>query len=116
MCNNSRILSRTKNGELSICKGCKAYSLIYNNILLQFNKKEFNNFKEYIININVDYWLDFYEQTTQKRKIPIPTKHRKLFMFFTENELNELKEILLINTNIKRNLFASDINYPLILN
>lgn len=116
MCKNSRILSRTNNGEFSICKGCKTYSLFFNNVLLQFNKKQLIQFKEYISNINVEYWLDYYSLTTLSRKIPISTKQHNLYLFFSEEEFDELKSLITIKEKTNSILSACDINYPLILN
>ena len=116
MCKNSRILSRTKNGELSICKSCKTYSLVFNNLLLQFDRKQLQQFRKHISNINIKYWLNYYSKTTQKRKIPVATQQQNLILFFTQKEFNELKSVIMISKNIKDNLSVADINYPLILN
>lgn len=116
MCEKSKIISSTKNGELFLCNSCKRYSLTYNNILLQFNKKELEKFKKHINNIDVNYWLDFYAQTTRIRKIPASTKQCSIWLFFTEEEFEELKSLLFVKAKQKKNLLARDINYPLILN
>lgn len=116
MCKKSEIIAHTKNGELSLCDCCKRYSLVFNNIFLQFDKKQLKAFKKHINNINVDYWLDYYAITTKYRKIPVSTKQCSLWLFFTEEEFEELKQLLLINDNPKTDLLACDINYPLILN
>lgn len=116
MCKNSTILSSSKNGQLTICNSCKRYSLTFNNILLQFDKDELKSFRKHINNIDVDYWLDFYARTTKVRKIPVSTKQCSLWMFFSEEEFEELKSLLSINRKQKNNLLARDINYPLILN
>lgn len=116
MCKNSKIISSTKNGELLLCNGCKRYGLTFNNIFLQFNKKELKKFKNHINNIDVDYWLDFYAQSTKIRKIPVSTKQYNIWIFFTEEEFGELKSLLFVKTKQKNNLSAQDINYPLILN
>lgn len=116
MCEKSKIISRTKNGELFLCNGCQRYSLTFNNILLQFDKKELENFKNHINNVNVNYWLDHYARTTKVRKIPVSTKQCSLWMFFTEEEFDELKSLLLIKKQSNGMLSIVDINYPLILN
>lgn len=116
MCKKSKIIARTKSGELFLCNDCKRYSLTFNNILLQFDKNELESFKNHINNIDVDYWLDFYARTTKVRKIPVSTKHCSLWMFFTEEEFEELKSLLLIKKQPMSMLSACNINYPLILN
>ncbi|WP_373940776.1 hypothetical protein OEG92_12365 [Polaribacter sejongensis] len=69
MCQKSRIISSVKNGEISICENCKNYNLVFNNIFFQFDKEQLNKFREYVAEIDVNYWLDYSANTTQKRKI-----------------------------------------------
>lgn len=116
MCKNSKVISNSKNGQITICNGCGRYNITFNNILLQFHKNELQNFKKHINNINVDYWLDFYAKTTKKRKIPVSTNQDNLILFFTEEEFYDLKLLLSIKENKKELLSVYDINYPLILN
>ena len=117
MCQKSRIISRVKNGEISICNCCKNYNLIFNNIFFQFDKDQLYKFKEYVSKIDVNYWLNYCASTTQKRKIPVPTFHQNLVLVFDTYEIEELKTLLGINKH-KRNvdLFAADIDYALIFN
>lgn len=117
MCQNSKIISRVKNGELSVCKGCENYNLIFNNIFFQFDKNQLVQFREYISNLDTEYWLTYNSCTTQKRKIPVSTLHQNLNLIFDVYELEELKVLLKINKNIKKGvLSALDIDYTLILN
>ncbi len=117
MCRNSKIISSTKNGELSVCNGCKTYSLIYNNILFQLDKEQLLKFRSYIANIDIDYWLNCYSCTTQKRKIPINTLHQNLVLIFKKEEIHELMLLLILKDNSKEEtITASEIDYPLILN
>ena len=117
MCENSKIISRVKNGELSICYGCETYNLIYNNIFFQFNKNQLKQFKQYVSEIDLNYWLTFNSSTTQKRKIPVPTFHQNLILVFNDYEIKELKELLgLTNRKTTETIKTSDIDYTLILN
>jgi hypothetical protein len=117
MCQNSKILSSVKNGEISICKGCKTYALTYNNIFFQFTSEQFQKFKGYVAQINVDYWLDYNACSTQKRKVPIPTSHQNLILIFDMHEIQELRILLGLDKNNPLKIIAPvDIDYPLILN
>ncbi|WP_405604522.1 DUF6686 family protein [Polaribacter sp. Asnod1-A03] len=117
MSENSKIISRVKNGELSICNNCKVYNLIYNNIFFQFSKEQLFQFKEYLAKIDVEYWLTFNSSTTQKRKIPIATFHKNLILVFNYHEIEELKILLdLKKVKAKTIITTSDIDYTLILN
>ena len=117
MCQNSKIISSVKNGELSICKGCKNYALTYNNIFFQFTGEQLQKFKNYVSQIDVDYWLDHNGCSTQKRKVPIPTSHENLILIFDVYEIKELRILLGIDKNNPMKIVEpADIDYPLILN
>jgi len=117
MCQNYRVIARVKNGELSVCKDCKNYNLVLNNIYFQFDKNQLLKFREYVLNIDTEYWLDHNSETTKKRKIPIPTAHQNLILIFNVYELEALKVLLGISTKVEKAvLTASDIDYNLILN
>ena len=117
MCDKTKVISRVKNGEISMCKDCKNYNLVYNNFFFQFDKNQLNQFKDYIAKIDVDYWLGFSACTTQKRKIPIQTFHQNLFLVFDLQEINELKTLLGIKKGqLDKKLSPADIDYTLILN
>jgi len=114
---NSKIIARVKNGELSICKDCKNYNLIFNNIFFQFDKNQLHQFKEYLTNLDIEYWLEFNAATTQKKKIPVATFHQNLVLIFSYDEIQDLKTLLgIIKEKPKTILTTADIDYTLILN
>lgn len=117
MCHKIKILSKTKNGEFTFCKNCKIFHLEYNNIYLEFTKKEFLKFKSYVNELEIAFWEDKYACTRLRRKIPIPTQQSNLVLMFNRQELTELK--VLLNTeqvNTIRFLRLVDIDYTLIIN
>jgi hypothetical protein len=117
MCQNSKIISSVKNGEISICKGCKTYALTYKNIFFQFTSEQLKKFKSYVSQIDVAYWMDYNACSTQKRKVPIPTSHQNLILIFDMYEIKELKILLDIDKkNPEKIVRSEDIDYPLILN
>lgn len=118
MCDTLKTISRVKSGELSICYQCETYHLEFNNIYLEFTRKEFEQFKTYILEINIDYWECKYANAKIKRKIPIPSVQPNLVLMFKRQEINEL--IILLN-NVRKDIFKmnlslNDIDYTLILN
>ena len=117
MCQKSKIISRVKNGEISVCNNCRNYNLVFNNIFFQFDREQLYKFKEYISKIDIDYWLDYSASTTQRRKIPVPTFHQNLVLVFDTYEIEELKILLGIDRPKTPNtLCSADIDYALILN
>lgn len=117
MCQNSRIISTVKNGELAVCDGCKNYALTYNNVYFQFDKHQLLEFRKYIANIDVAYWLEYYAHTTKHRKIPVTTLHQNLVLVFSLEKIEELKILLLLKENSNTDFInLEQINYPFILN
>lgn len=62
---------------------CGKYTLLFNNISFEFSQKQLLLFRDYIYNLDVDYWMTYYSETTRKRKIPISTLHENLVLYFT---------------------------------
>ncbi|MEO9570916.1 MAG: DUF6686 family protein [Polaribacter sp.] len=117
MCENLKIISRVKNGELSVCKCCETYNLVYNNIFFQFNTNQLKQFKQYVSEIDLNYWLTFNSSTTQKRKIPVPTFHQNLLLVFNNYEIQEIRKLLGLNPNKTEKIIKTeDVDYTLILN
>ena len=117
MCQKSKIISRVKKGELSFCNCCKKYSLIFNNISFQLDKSQLIEFKEYISKIDVAYWLEYYSSSPQKRKIPVPTFHQSLLLFFDVYEIEELKSLLGLKGSHKGTILSpKNIDYNLVFN
>ena len=117
MCQKSKIRSRVKNGELSMCNCCRNYNLVFNNIFFQFDKEQLIKFKEYVSKIDVEYWLDYSASNTQRRKIPVPTFHQNLVLVFDTYEIEELRTLLgILDSKSQNTLCTADIDYALILN
>ena len=117
MCQKSKIISSVKSGELAICEGCNNYSLTFNNIVFQFSKNQLIEFREYVFQIDIDYWLEYSSCSTQRRKIPIQTHNQNLILVFDFFEINELKKLLGIFKLDKNDVLSpEDIDYTLILN
>ena len=118
MCNYIKTLSKGKSGELSLCCQCRVYHLEFNNIYLEFDEKEFEKFKTFILEIEMDYWEYKYASARMIRKIPIPSIQQNLVLMFNRQEIIELKSLFL---NISNDVFLTfldtkDIDYTLILN
>ncbi|WP_299891432.1 DUF6686 family protein [uncultured Lacinutrix sp.] len=115
MCDNIKLITKVKSGELTMCKQCNMYQLTYNNLYFEFNNKEFNSFKSYLFNIELEYWEHKYACPKIQRKIPIPSLQKNLYLVFNRQEINELKT--LVSSNKKDEfLDFQDIDYKLIIN
>ncbi len=118
MCHTIKTISQTKNGHLLKCNDCNIYTLMFHNLFFEFSTKEFENFKLYIRDIEVDYWKHKNSCTYFKRKIPIPTLQQNLVLLFNKSELEELKFLVLIyeKNNSQQILCVDEIDYTLYLN
>jgi hypothetical protein len=113
-----KILSKVKSGELSLCLDYQIYYLEFNNIYLELNRDEFQYFKDFVLNIEIDYWEHKYACAKVKRKIPIPSMQPNLVLMFKRQEINELKVLF---NDVEKDVFETSLNvdeidYTLILN
>ncbi|AUC82834.1 DUF6686 family protein [Lacinutrix sp. Bg11-31] len=114
MCHNVKTISKVSSGELSICENCKIYHLEFNNICFEFNVEQYEKFKNYLLNIETNYWETKYAHSKVKRKIPIPSLQPNLVLMFNRQEIEELKSLFCNKKNVF--LALDDIDYTLILN
>lgn len=118
MCRDSiKILSKVSSGELSFCIECRVFHLEFNNIYLELKQSDFKQFKDFILNIEIDYWENKYACSKVQRKIPIPSTQPNLVLMFKREEIRELQALFnLENRKDIRILKLEDIDYTLILN
>ena len=117
MCEQIITLAKNYNGQLSYSEDCRVYHFTFNNIYIEFTKKELKLFKKYVSNIEVEYWETKNKTMIIKRKIPIGTMQENLSMIFNKQELKSLKDLIFQNT-IRSNekISVLDIDYTLLLN
>lgn len=80
---------------LIFMKGCGNYQLTFNNLNFSLTEEELIAFKEYLKQINIEYWEKEYEHSIYKKKIPIPTLQSNFIILINRLELYEL--LLLLN-------------------
>lgn len=89
MCNYSEhiILSQTEHTQISWCKGCKSYSLIYHNCALSFSPRELKQFRSMLRGLTEqDYHYDF----MGKQMVLIKNQYGFMGVCFTEEEVDSL--------------------------
>ena len=62
-------------------------------------EEELIAFKEYLKQINIEYWEKEYEHSIYKKKIPIPTLQSNFIILVNRFELYELLLLLNIDTS-----------------
>lgn len=110
-------ISQIKNSQLSKCETCNVYHLIFNNIFFEFTSKEFESFKMYVSQIEVEFWLNKKLHVNRLRKIPIPTMQENLAIIFDQQEIEELKALIFsTDERCYKLLKVDDIDYESLLN
>ena len=100
MCSKSKLLINHPDGHLALCE-CGTHLLCFKNIHLEFTKKEFGYFLEYINSIDLNYWKNqFNSFTACKRNIPIPTNQGNLLLVFNKSEFENMKTLFFSKKNI----------------
>lgn len=117
MCHKLKTIGKVKSGELSLCETCKSYQLQFNNLFFELNAEEFDAFKDYVFNLELDYWEQKYACSKMQRKIPIPSLQKNLLLIFNKQEIKELKTLLTLKSQPKYpNIDVNDIDYTIIIN
>ncbi len=98
MCHNIKTLSKNNDGQLAHCKSCNVYHLYFNNIYLEFTPREMKAFKQFVSEIDVEYWESCCQRAMLKRRIPIQTMQHNLAMVFNQQELESLKDLIFERT------------------
>lgn len=114
MCCNFSILKQTENGMLILLKGCENYQLTFKNLNFNLSEKELITFKNYLKNVNIDYWEKEYEHSIYDKKIPIPTLQTNFIILINRFELYELTLLLNIgdkNDYLNYRYLKSKINW-----
>ena len=117
MCNSLTTISQVNHGILTFCKNCKIYHLEFANIYLEFSEEQFEEFKAYVLTIEISYWQHKYANVNIKRKIPIPTMQDNLMLLFNKHEIEELKALFCSKSTTEKLLLdVSQIDYTLVMN
>ncbi|GAB1856511.1 hypothetical protein MHTCC0001_13460 [Flavobacteriaceae bacterium MHTCC 0001] len=112
-----QVIAKNYNGHLAFCKSCNTYNLLFNNISIEFNEKELFAFQKFVGELEVDYWLERYDRTATKRKIPIQTLQQNLILVFNRQEFASLKDLVLQKTKKPfSQLSVLDVDYIFFLN
>lgn len=117
MCHNITILSKNNQGQLAHCTNCNSYRLHFNNIYLEFNRRELQAFQKFVVEIDIEYWKACCDRAFQKRKIPIQTSQQNLALMFNQQELSALKDLIFQHASKPTmSISMAEIDYTTILN
>lgn len=112
MCHKIKNIAKVKSGQLTKCETCNKYHLLFNNLFFEFYPMEFESFKRYVMQLEIDLWENLKVDINMVRKIPIPTTQENLVIMFDKQEIEELKALLLSkNTTEYKLLTFNAIDY-----
>ena len=94
MCDIVKLVSKVKSGELSYCRHCKSFHLMFNNLFFALTQQELNRLKQYVDSLDISYWEAKYEHSNLNRKIPLPTTQDNLIIMLNTQEVRELRRLL----------------------
>lgn len=109
-----KVLSETKNGRVFICPDCNKIHVEFNNLVFNFNDREYKHFSNYIKSLNGQFWEYLNLNTYYKRKIFIPVGHKSFTLLFNNSELQEMQNLFAKKKKRKQrvvnmsNYFVSD--------
>lgn len=116
MCEKLTRINQNENGELLFCSTDNIYYLLFNNLHLVLNVEEYNSLKTIISEVDTTYWLDEFNNTSLKRKIPLPTALENLILVFDVDEFVNLKSLFFDGKKNSLYLSSNQIDYEMILN
>lgn len=93
MCNN-KSLAQNSNGNILYCQSCKKYTIEYKNLCFTFSEKDYQQFRDYFIRLDAEYWEYKNADTIYRRKVIVPVGHKKLNAVFNRREIEELQQLL----------------------
>lgn len=116
MCQSLNILNRSKNGVLTFCNHTKLFQLIYNNLCFELYEWELDALKEYIEQLDLNYWESHLKNWLHHRKIPISVGKKHFIILVNREEVQELLGLLSVEDSDIALLSYQDIDYQFIEN
>ncbi len=59
-----------------------------------FERKEFEQFRKYFLNLEPEYWESLNKNSVYNRKIMVPIGHKNVVTMFNTSEIYEIKSML----------------------
>lgn len=93
MCNLSQhiILSEVPNGQISWCKGCRTYSLIYNSCCLSFSGEKLILFREVLLGLSEE---DFIYNFFGRRMVLLKNQYALSGICLSREEVDLLEQMI----------------------
>jgi hypothetical protein len=116
MCQSLNILNRSKNGVLTFCNHTKLFQLLFNNLCFELYEWELDALKEYIGQLDLNYWENHLRNWAHHRKIPISVGKKHFIILVNREEVQELLGLISVENPDIALLRYQDIDYQFIEN
>lgn len=104
-------INQTRNGVVYKSNRVDKYSIEFNNLNFVFNRKEFENFAKYFNDLNGEYYARLNKHSMYKRELIVPIGQENINMLLNLAELSELRTLLNIDLEKKKNLEIPRFDY-----
>ncbi|GGG49795.1 hypothetical protein GCM10011414_19490 [Croceivirga lutea] len=101
MCSQFKVLKTSKNGLLTYCAASKLFQLVFNNLCFELYEWELKAFKEYLFEVDINYWEEQLSNSRNPRKIPLSVGAKHFIILLNQQELLELKTLLTTKNKVR---------------
>tara|TARA_B100000900_G_C20553632_1_gene705815 strand:+ start:353 stop:688 length:336 start_codon:yes stop_codon:yes gene_type:complete len=105
------VLKVTKNGFFGFCEDCNEYHLHFNNLFFSFNRSNLSIFCKYLEEIDPKTSCIPEHDFVLKKNIVLKVLHPNVLILVDVEDLNMLKNLVMINRNSNASLNHKD--FPL---
>ncbi len=116
MCLTRKIIHQSKNGIITYCDKSNIFQVLYNNLCFELFEWELEALKEYLFNLDTDYWENQLKCTATHRKIPLSVGTKHFIILLSKMELKEFKALLTLKAEEVDLIAYRDIDYRSIEN
>jgi hypothetical protein len=85
------ILTEIENAQISWCKGCRSYSLIFNSCAMSFTKSELEQFKEVLASLTE---ADFHYDFLGERQVLLKNQFGYMGICLTQRQVYDLEQLV----------------------
>jgi len=111
-----KLLSQKRNGQVAYCPGKDIYFLEFGNIFLTFTAGSLASFRNYLENIDHQYYLGKNKDSFNRRKLLLHLPCDNAMFCLTGSEFLELKDLLSLKKSSREFKIEEFDNYQITLN
>lgn len=94
-----KLITRSPNGQISQCKCYEGYRFEFGNIVLNLTEEELEQFKNYVLSIDIDYYLSLNKNAKTIKKLILHVGSGSVQMALNRSEFLEICTLLTTNNS-----------------